>query len=390
MQFHPNNCTLPPFDNCDIWNVMKNKAIEIQESLEHRILHGLSCEWDTALWVLPASYEDQMQKPLFAIQDMNNQWGYWSGKNREIVMSRSLVLEHSWNAVRQVLRHEMAHQFAEEVLGARNEPPHGASFKKACYHLRADPAASGNFRLLDERGLTDSKNHEDKMMVRIKKLMSLAQSRNQHEAEAAMAKAHELVDKYNIDLVRLEQNRAFVSIFLGEPMLRRFREEHRLAYLLGEFYYVYGLWVSTYVMEKGKMGRVLEISGTEKNVQIASYVYDFVNRFIESQWREYNKNKGLNRYRRTDFALGVLEGFDQKLKSQSEQRVSTTGIGIIKVEDPLLKKYAAYRYPHITTYRGKPLRQNAKVRNAGEKMGKKLVISKGIHQKGRNKGLLLE
>jgi len=369
---------------------MKENAIRIQESLEHRILHGLSCEWDTALWVLPSSYEDQMRKPLFAIQDMKTRWGYWSGKNREIVMSRSLVLEHSWNAVRQVFKHEMAHQFAEEVLGARNEPPHGASFKEACYHLRADPAASGNFRLLDERDLKDSGNHEDKMMVRIKKLMSLAQSRNQHEAEAAMTKAHELVDKYNIDLVRLGKDREFVSVFVGEPMLRRFREEHRLASLLGEFYYVYVLWVSTYVMDKGKMGRVLEISGTEKNVKIASYVYDFVNRFIESRWLEYNQNRGLNRYRRTDFALGVLEGFENKLNSQSEQRASATDYGIIKVEDPLLEKYAAYRYPRIFTNRGKPLRQDARVRNAGEKVGQKLVISKGIHQKGRNKGLLLE
>ncbi|MBW2708327.1 MAG: DUF2786 domain-containing protein [Deltaproteobacteria bacterium] len=368
---------------------MKENAIEIQESLERRILHGLSCEWDTALWVLPSSYEDQMQKPLFAIQDMKTQWGYWSGKNREIVMSRSLVLEHSWNAVRQVLKHEMAHQFAEEVLGACHEPPHGTRFKEACYHLRADSAASGNFRLLDERALKDSRNHEDKMMVRIKKLMSLAQSRNQHEAEAAMTKAHELVDKYNIDLVRLGKDRAFVSLFLGEPMLRRFREEHRLAYLLGQFYYVCGLWVSAYVMEKGKMGRVLEISGTEKNVQIASYVYDFVNRFIEFQWREYNKNRGLNRYRRTDFALGVLKGFEKKLNSQSEQRASATGCGIVKVEDPLLKKYAAYRYPHVKTNRGKPLRQDAKVRTAGEKAGRKLVISKGIHQKGGNQGRLL-
>ncbi len=368
---------------------MRKNAIEIQESLERRILHGLSCEWDTALWVLPERYEDRIRKPLFGIKDMNSQWGYWSGKNREIVMSRSLLLEHSWQAVRQVLKHEMAHQFAEEVLGARNEPPHGPCFKEACYYLRADPKASGNFRLLDEKVL-DSKNREDKMMVRIKKLMSLAQSRNQHEAEAAMTKAHELVAKYNIDLIRLDEGRNFISVFLGKPMLRRFREEHRLAYLLGEFYYVYGLWVSTYVMDKGKMGRVLEISGTEKNVKIASYVYDFVNRFIESQWREYNRNRGLNRYRRTDFALGVLEGFEKKLNRQSEQRASATGYGIVKVEDPLLQKYASYRYPHITKYRGKSLRQNPEVRKDGEKVGHKLVISKGIHHKGRNQGLLLE
>ena len=369
---------------------MKSNPIEIQESLEHRILHGLSCEWDTALWVLPSSYDDQMRKPRFAIQDMKHQWGHWSGKHREIVLSRSLVLEHSWSSVRQVLKHEMAHQFAEEVLGAHNEPPHGPSFKKACYHLRADPAASGNFRLLDERVLKDSQNHEDKMMVRIKKLMSLAQSRNQHEAEAAMTKAHELVGKYNMDLVRLEEDRDFVSVFLGKPLLRRFREEHRLASLLLDFYYVYGIWVSTYVMEKGKMGRVLEISGTEKNVQIANYVYDFVNHFIESQWREYNRDRKLNRYRRTDFALGVLEGFEQKLRHQSEQSASATGYGVIRVEDPLLKKYASYRYPHIFTNRGKPLRYDAKVRKDGEEVGKKLVISRGIHHKGQNDGLMLE
>ncbi|OQY50992.1 MAG: hypothetical protein B6240_00700 [Desulfobacteraceae bacterium 4572_87] len=369
---------------------MKKTAIEIQESLEHRILHGLSCEWDTALWVLPSLYDDQMRKPLFAIHDMNSRWGYWSGKNREIVMSRSLVMEHSWSAVRQVLKHEMAHQFAEEVLGARNEPPHGPCFKEACYHLRADPAASGNFRLLDERDATDSKNHEDKLMVRIKKLMSLAQSQNRHEAEAAMSKAHELVGKYNLDLIRLEADRNFISVFLGKPKLRRFREEHLLAYMLGEFYYVYVLWVSTYVMDKGKMGRVMEISGTEKNVEIASYVYDFVNRFIESQWRAYNRNKGLNRYRRTDFAIGVLEGFERKLNKQSEQHASATGSDVMKVEDPLLKKYAAYRYPHTHKNRGKPLNQDTKVREDGEAVGAKLVISKGIHHKGGNGGLLLE
>jgi len=119
-------------------------------------------------------------------------------------------------------------------------------------------------------------------------------------------------------------------------------------------------------------------------------VYDFVNYFIESQWREYNRKRGLNRYRRTDFALGVLEGFEQKLNKQSAQHAAATGYDIIKVEDPLLKKYAAYRYPHISKNRGKPLRQNAKVRKAGKKVGNKLVISKGIHQRGRNRGLLLE
>jgi hypothetical protein len=365
-------------------------SLNIQERLERQILHGLSCEWDLALWVLPSDYRKKMQKPLFSISGMTGRWGYWSGEKREIVLSRDLVLDHSWNAVREVLKHEMAHQFTEEVLGVKNEPPHGPSFREACHLLRAEIAASGNFRLLGEKKSTASANSKDRIMIRIQKLMSLAQSRNQYEAEAAMAKAHGLVDKYNIDLVRLDRKRNFVSVFLGKPALRHFRESHRLAVLLNEFYYVYCLWESAYVIEKGKMGRVLEISGTEKNVKIASYVYAFVNRFIESRWAEYNRERGLNRYRRTDFALGVLSGFQEKLRRQSRQHLSSTGREMVKVEDPLLKEYTAYRYPHTRTQRGKPLRQDAGVRKDGERVGRKLIISKGIVKRDLNGGALLE
>ncbi len=362
----------------------------LQETLERRILHGLSCEWDTALWVLPHPLAQKMKKPVFAISDMKHRWGYWSRKNREIVLSRRLVMNHSWRAVREVLRHEMAHQFTDEVLGALKEPPHGTTFQEACRHLRADPGVSGNYRFLDDAVPSSKETPEDRMMVRIQKLMSLAQSRNQHEAEAAMAKAHELVGKYNIDLVRLDRKRNFVSVFLGKAMLRRFREEHQLALLLQKFYFVYCIWVSSYVFEKGKMGRVLEISGTEKNVQIAAYVYDFVNRFIEDRWRDYNRDLELNRYRKTDFALGVLKGFAQKLERQSHRFHSKRGHDLIKAGDPLLNEYVAYHYPYKRSGRGKPLRQSLKVKKDGEKVGDSLVIHKGISRKGKNEGHLLK
>ncbi|HKI50090.1 MAG TPA: DUF2786 domain-containing protein, partial [Desulfobacteria bacterium] len=191
-------------------------------------------------------------------------------------------------------------------------------------------------------------------------------------------------------LVTLERERDFVSLFLGKPGLRHFREVHRLAVLLNDFYYVFSIWESAYVIEKGKMGRVLEISGTEKNVKIASYVYEFVNYFIDSQWRVYNRNRGLNRYRRTDFALGILKGFDAKLKAQSRERAVKTGYGLIKVDDPQLERYKAYRYPCIRKNRGGAVREDVTVRKDGERIGNKLIISKGIHRKSENEALLLE
>jgi hypothetical protein len=368
---------------------LMNKA---QEELERRILHGLSYEWKTALGILDPSFKKAMLKPLFSLRDMKNRWGYWSAEKHEICLNRELVLNHSWDSVREVLHHEMAHQLAEEVLSARNESPHGPKFLKACSLLRANPNASGNYTLLDERIFHRSATRaRDKMMLRIKKLMALAESQNQHEAEAAMAKAHELIAKYNLDIIIHETRRDFVSVFVGRPAVRHPREDYYLARLLQEYYFVTGLWVPAYVLEKSKMGRVLEISGTVHNIRLASYVHDFVRHFISSQWNRYNKDKGLNRFRMTDFAVGIIEGFCSKLKRHAEAKDRPEHkAALIKIEDPLLMKYIDFKYPHTARFRRKISNQDDRVVKDGMSVGTKLVISKGIAEKGIGKRPLIE
>lgn len=370
--------------------VQKQADVLIQEELERRILHGLACEWDTALWVLPPSQRNLMRKPLFSLGDIKGKWGSWSGERREICLSRNLVLNHRWDTVREVLLHEMAHQFAEEVMGSYNEPPHGPKFQKACYSLRANPKASENYVPLDERISHESAGSEDKIMRRVKKLMSLAQSQNRHEAEAAMAKAYELIGKYNLDIVARDESRDFISVFVGRPALRHLREHYYVARLLQDFYFVHGLWAPAYVVEKGKMGRVLEITGTIQNIGLASYVYDFVQHFIDSQWNIYNKNKKRDRSRKTDFSVGILEGFRSKLESQQEVRKKEGNkLGLIKLEDHLLQKHMAYKYPHTSTIRRRVSSRDENAVRDGICVGKKLVIAKGIEQKGRCSTLLI-
>jgi len=361
----------------------------IQEELERRILHGLACEWESARWILNSSNREKLRRPLFSIREMNSKWGYWSEEKNEICLSRNLVLNHSWDAVREILLHEMAHQFAGQVLGSGSKPPHGQKFKRACYLLRANPSASGNYRPLDEVALHESTGPEDKIMVRVKKLMALAQSKNQYEAEAAMAKAHEFIAKYNVDLLARNENRHVASVFVGSPALRHFREDYHLSSLLQDSYFVFGIWVPAYVMEKRKMGNVLEISGTLQNIRIASYVYDFVNHFIDSQWYEYNKEKGLSRYRKTDFAVGILKGFRSKLKLQTEKKKKIESrLALTKTQDSVLQRYMNYKYPRTATVRGKTLRNEKHVLKDGISIGKGLVIYRGITQKGINGRLL--
>ncbi len=363
----------------------------IQEELERRILHGLVCEWENALETLNPPDKEKLRKPFFSLRDMKGKWGYWSGEKNEICLSRELVLDHPWDTVCEILLHEMAHQYADQVLGGHDEPPHGPKFNRACHLLRANPRASGSYKPLDERVLKYSPSPGDKIIVRVKKLMALAQSQNRHEAELAMAKAHEFIAKYNIELLARDEERHFVSVFVGKPALRHFREDYHLAGLLQDFYFVYGIWVPAYVLDKGKMGSVLEISGTIQNVRIASYVHDFVKRFIDSQWRGYNEKRGLNRYRKTDFAVGILKGFRSKLRMQDrEGERNRDERGLVKIEDPLLQKHVDYRYPHTRSIRGKALRGYKDVLRDGIGIGKKLVISKGISEKETSRKFLIE
>ncbi len=368
------------------------KKIINQEELERRILQGLSCEWQQAVWVLSPSYRKRMRAPLFSLGVMRDRWGFWSGEKREISLSRDLVFNHSWDAVREVLLHEIAHQFTEEVLAPAPEPPHGPHFQNACHLLRANPKASGKFIPLDKRIYRgqisyDSHSPEDKMMHRVKKLLALAESPNQHEAEAAMAKAHDLIVRYNLSLLARDDNRNFASISVGSPALRHFSEDYSLAHLLQDFYFIKGIWMSNYVPEKGKMGRVLEISGTIQNIKMASYVHDFVQNFIRSQWFDYNKDKRLNRFRQSDFAVGIIEGFRSKLESPKKGKDPTA---LMKIEDPQLTKYFSYRYPRTVQIQRGARGRDEKVLKDGKRIGRSLVIAKGISESTGNRGLRIQ
>lgn len=349
------------------------------ESLENRILQGVSCEWDAALRAVDAELRKRIRKPLFTLRDFKNRLGYWSSEKREIGISRQFALNHSWCDIREVLYHEMAHQFASELLSAHREPAHGPIFRNACRMLNANPRATGIYIPLSQQIYQSSECESDKIRHRIQKLMALAQSSNLYEAEAAMIKAHELMAKYETAQIIRNSPREYFSIFVGMPALRHFAEDYSLAHLLMDYYFVKGIWVSAYVVKKGKMGSVLEISGTARNLQIATYVFDFISRFIDAEWDRYNANTKMNRYRKTDFATGILSGFKLKLdKESSVRKTVSTGFSLVPITDPQLKQYFSARYPRIETLQRKGRSYSPEVVSDGTEIGKTLVIRKGI------------
>ena len=360
----------------------KLKKDQARQELERCILHGLACEWETAVLDLDLIYRQRIRRPLFAIKELKAQWGSWSAERREIALSRRLVMNYPWDSIRDVLLHEMAHQIAQQLLGASGQRPHGPAFQRACRMLRIQPAASADYHPLQDQMLRHTPSPGDKRMLRVKKLLALAESKNRFEAEAAMTKAHELIARHNIELNHDEAKHQYVSIFIGSPALRHHREDYHLANLLQDYYFVSGIWVSAYVIGKGKMGRVLEISGTVQNLKLAEYVHGFIVHFIDAQWLKYNHAKKLNRFRKTDFAVGIIEGFRDKLASNIKHaKIKKDIFALIQKGDPQLEQYVKFRYPHTTSLKKTTARQDARVMHDGKKVGKQLVIARGISER---------
>src|SRR5690606_39520526 len=101
----------------------------------------LSVELESAaLRAVRRSYDDingthfrwALRAPSFELVDSRSRLGRWVGDLRLIELSRPLLLEHGWGVLVEVLKHEMVHQYVEEVLGVVDESSHGPVFRKVC------------------------------------------------------------------------------------------------------------------------------------------------------------------------------------------------------------------------------------------------------------------
>ena len=321
-----------------------------------------------------------LHQPTLELSDATDRLGRYDGEHRVIEISRKLVLEKPWGVVVEVLKHEMAHQYVREVLGRTDEPPHGPSFRKVCERLGIDAAASG----MPEA--SPRSEAENRVLDRVAKLLALAESPNVHEAQAAASAAQRLMLKHNLDLAAARAQRGYSFRHLGEPSGRISEAERWIANILREHFFVETIWVPAYRPADGKAGRVLEICGTPANLELASYVYDFLLHAGERLWIAHKKENGIrgNRDRRA-FLAGVMAGFLEKLRSE---RRANEKAGLVWVGDAELGRYFRRRHPSIRHTRHEGSARN-EAHAQGRAAGRKLVLHRGIEANGTASGKLL-
>jgi hypothetical protein len=328
-----------------------------------------------ALRALSASYEDlnatffrrQLRRPQLAFSDARSQLGRWLGTERTIELSRWLLAEQGWGVVVEVLKHEMAHQFVDEVLGERGAP-HSAAFRRVCEERGFDARATG----MPSGAPTGDEN---RVLERVAKLLALAESPNEHEAHAAMAAAQRLMLKYNIDSVHTKGTQSYCFRHLGRPSGRVDESQRLLAGIISEFFFVQGIWVPVWRPLEGKRGSVFEVCGTHENVELAEYVHSYLTHTAEQLWKSYKRAQGIRRNaERRTFLAGVMTGFRDKLK---RERAAAERHGLVWVGDPELSRFLRARHPHVrwARYGGG---QRSGAFSQGREAGREIVLKRGV------------
>ena len=216
------------------------------------------------------------------------------------------------------------------------------------------------------------------MLERIRKLLALAGSPNQHEAEIAMRKAHELMLRHNIEAARAQAERDFEVRHLGDPAKRRSRVEADIMILLAESFFVKVIRLPVYLPLTGTRGSVHEISGTRPNVEMAAHVYAFLLATAERLWRENRGDKRVRSGRdRLSYQSGVVRGFREKL---AVERVELRGTGLVWRGDAKLDDFYRARHPRITTRRQSIRLDGAHA--AGREAGRTVVLHRPVESSG--------
>jgi hypothetical protein len=249
-----------------------------------------------------------------------------------------------------------------------DEAAHGPEFRRVCAEHGFDARAAGAPSASAIEG-------EHRVLDRVAKLLALAESANEHEAQAAMNAAQRLMLKYNLDAVASGRTSAYGFRHLGRATGRVSESECILASIIGEHFFVDAIWVPVWRPLEGKRGSVLEVCGSPENLELAEYVHAFLSATAERLWREYKKARGIrqNANRRT-FQAGVMAGFRDKLEAQQK---SDSARGLVWVGDRDLEVYFRRRHPRVRTTRYSARRRPDAYAH-GREAGRRIVLHRGV------------
>ncbi|MBM9616536.1 DUF2786 domain-containing protein [Desulfobulbus rhabdoformis] len=334
-------------------------------------------------------YRLELREPVFRISRSRRQLGSWSAKERLLTLSHFLIVEHPWALTIQVLKHEMAHQLCSECFGV-NEAGHGELFRRACHQLGLDESfqragADLSAHFSEHQALRGATAPGRRIIEKVRKLLALGDSDNEHEAALAMQRACELLERHQLDLGSLAQEQQLIhrSINTGKQKLPAHRKV--ICTLLGDHFGVRVICGSTYLPGQDCVVKTIELLGPEENVAIAEHCYHFLENRLEMLWQQ-NRHRfaGGGLRARNSYFLGILAGFRQQLEEQRRQEVfaatAEPSSGLLPVEqaEQRLEDFVGWRFPRLCRRKARPRQMHGAAYQQAVTTGRKLQLRRPV------------
>ena len=205
---------------------------------------------------------------------------------------------------------------------------------------------------------------------KIKKLLALSASSNEAEAKAALMKAHELMGRYKLSIVELEDKKDATVIVLDSGLTATKitgTYMFRLAHVIAEAC----LCRSVLSRVKGDKTYSLRIAGFEDDAIICkdmfSFVASFLKRQVDKQTRYYTQ-RGVSAKEKRAIIDGYTLGFVAGLKENLDKQKDTSEWGLVMVEPSEVKDFVEANFKGRTTTNGKVIDNDSYAR--GVKDGK--------------------
>jgi hypothetical protein len=245
---------------------------------------------------------------LVAIDD-RTRLGYFDSNGFTIGIHRSLMYSAKNRVLKNLLRHELAHYFTyiEHHQSGVDFSAHGAEFKAVCEKYALPPETRpATLDLRQENDAVEGELQSEAVIVKIRKLMSLAQSDNEHEAELATLRANQLILKHNLDaqaaMAGASESSIEYCVDLILPIRRNGPRITAIGQILQEFL-VYPVFTSA----------GLEVTGSHANVDNARYISDFLNRELAALWKAARGEN--SRLKEKAFMAALAGTYVKKLKA---------------------------------------------------------------------------
>lgn len=325
-------------------------------------------------------YEGRYSYPLsVVIFDKKSVLGYFAPDFYELGFHRNLLYAGK-ELLYSVIRHELAHYFVF-IMQGKDVPSHGEAFHSFCKKLGWGEEVSRASVCLSEG---DNAIFQEKSSVlrKVQKLLMLATSSNQYEAEQAFLKSRELLLLHNMQALQPSvagEDPEFVCKAIL-PEKRDSVKKIAIARIIQTFFV-------NVVQSRTKESVYIEISGSEENVEVAEYVAHVLDYKLDDLWKQAQKENPLLKgvVSKNSFFSGVARGYCDRVQALRKDHMEAHTRELLVLEKQL-EQARLLIYPKLS--------QKTSTRSfcktsweLGQKAGENLQIQPAIQSS--NKNLLL-